>query len=45
MNVRLESVSYTSGDGATAIPSYLATPGAEWAVSDRADPPRGGRAR
>ena len=29
MSVRLESVSYTSGDGTTAIPSYLATPGAE----------------
>ena len=29
MSVRLESVSYTSGDGTTAIPSYLATPGAD----------------
>ena len=29
MSARLESVTYTSGDGATAIPSYLATPGAD----------------
>ena len=29
MSVRLEPVSYTSGDGTMAIPSYLATPGAE----------------
>ena len=26
MTVRLESVTFTSGDGTTAIPSYLATP-------------------
>ena len=26
MTVRLESVSFTSGDGATTVPSYLATP-------------------
>src|SRR4029077_17744051 len=29
MSVRLESVSYTSGDGTTTIPSYLATPGVD----------------
>ena len=29
MSVRLEPVSYTSGDGTMAIPSYLATPGAD----------------
>ena len=29
MSVRLESVSYTSGDGTTTIPSYLATPGTD----------------
>ena len=29
MTVRLESVSFTSGDGETSIPSYLATPGGE----------------
>ena len=26
MTVRLESVTFTSGDGATRVPSYLATP-------------------
>jgi dienelactone hydrolase len=29
MSVQLEPVTYTSGDGTTEIPSYLATPGAE----------------
>jgi len=26
MTVRLESVTFTSGDGETRVPSYLATP-------------------
>ena len=26
MTVRLESVTFTSGDGQTSVPSYLATP-------------------
>jgi len=26
MSVRLESVTFTSGDGETSVPSYLATP-------------------
>ncbi len=26
MTVRLESVTFTSGDGETGVPSYLATP-------------------
>src|SRR6188508_771107 len=29
MSVQLEPVTYTSGDGTTAIPSYLATPGTD----------------
>ena len=29
MTVRLESVTFKSGDGETSIPSYLATPGGE----------------
>jgi len=29
MSARLESVTYSSGDGTTAIPSYLASPGAD----------------
>ena len=29
MTVRLESVTFTSGDGETSIPSYLATPGGD----------------
>jgi hypothetical protein len=28
MTVGLESVTFTSGDGATRVPSYLASPGA-----------------
>ena len=27
MTVRLESLTFTSGDGETSVPSYLATPG------------------
>jgi hypothetical protein len=32
MTVRLASVSYTSGDGATTIPSYLASPDGELTI-------------